>query len=142
MEILTFLMLEREPEPPLLGRQHGGVIVGDELPISSEVGFYVELALAPVETTLETVRVELWLTSIGGESEGTPESWELEIRDVPIAPAQRRAYVQVPVGVDLEFREPGEYVVAAFAILPGHEPMVAWRDLLVELSAEDIADFQ
>jgi hypothetical protein len=142
MEILTFLMLEREPAPPLLGKQHSGVMVSDELPISSEVGFYVELALAPVETTLETVRVEMWLTSIGAGSEGGPKHWELEIRDLPIAPAQRRAYVQVPIGVDLEFLGPGEFVVAAFAVLPGHEPIVAWRDLLVELSADDVADFQ
>ena len=95
-----------------------------------------------METTLETVRVELWLTSIGAEQRGQAGTWELEIRDLPIAPAQRRAYVQVPVGVDLEFLGPGEFVVAVFAILPGHEPIVAWRDLLVELSADDVADFQ
>jgi hypothetical protein len=72
-EVLTFLMLEREPAPPRLGRQHSGVMVSDGLLISSEVGFYVELALALVETTVETVRVELWLTSIGGASESRPE---------------------------------------------------------------------
>jgi hypothetical protein len=141
MEILAFLLLEDEPALPDLGTRHDGVVIGDQLPFVTDVGFYVEVAVEPDEEDARELRVELWLSEREESSDDDPEGWELDIYETVVRPAERRTYVQVRVGLELEFHQAGEFVMTALAFLDGEAPAAAQRDVTIDTSV-DVADFQ
>jgi hypothetical protein len=94
MEILAFLLLEDEPALPDLGTRHDGVVIGDQLPLVTEVGFYVEVTVEPEEEDARDLRVELWLSE-REESSDERGTWELDVYETVVRPAERRTYVQV-----------------------------------------------
>src|SRR4051812_11606870 len=108
MEILAFLLLEHEPLLPDLGARHDGVVIGDQLPLVTEVGFYVEVAVEPDEEVDRDLHVELWLSEREELSDDGSEGWELDVYETVVRPAERRTYVQVRVGLELEFHQAGE----------------------------------
>jgi hypothetical protein len=141
MEILAFLLLEDEPVLPELGRWHDGVIVADRLPFVATVGFYVELAIDPDESSARVVSIELSLYA-GDPSDDDAPAWLLDSFAAVVPPGERRAYIQAPFALELELHDVGSFVVVATAEADGEADLVVQRDLTVELGIGDVADFQ
>ena len=123
------------------GSQLDGVVVADRLPFVATMGFYVELAIEPDESSTRVVSIELSLYA-GDPLDDDAPAWLMDSFAADIPPGERRAYIQAPFALELELHDVGSFVVVATAEADGEADLVVQRDLTVELGIGDVADFQ